>query len=316
MGHAGGSGGVEPHIVAGVLADVVGGLARRADFEIVGRRRDYQVIIGHLVGTPEKFVIKLAGADAPHWASAAAFERLPVVSRLLEQHGVRVPRVLAVDTSGKRWPVSYVVTTFLPGTAWAAARQTFGETDRAVLFGELGEVVARVHSIAFDAFGDLEPAGGVRDGSAYAQALAARAARRVGDARRLALFEQQIHQHAAVLSGVVRAAMTHEDLNHYNLLVTRRSGVWHFAALLDLDSAWAGNPESDLAKLELWRGMQHPAFWVTYTAERAIADDYAARRALLQLLWCLEYARPTAEHHAATADVCRELGIPPIRFDA
>jgi fructosamine-3-kinase len=310
-----GRGGIEPHIVADLLADVVGGAARCAEIEVAGRRGDYQVVIAHVVATSEKFVIKLAGAGAPHFASAAAFERLAVVSRLFEQHGVRVPRVLAVDTSGKRWPLRYVVTSFLPGTSWAAAMQTFDAADRVMLFRELGEMVARVHGVAMGAFGDLEPGGGIRDGSAYPHALGARVARRIGDKRWLAMFEQQLERHADVLRRVEKAALTHEDLHHFNLLVARRGGIWHLAGLLDLDSAWAGNPESDLAKLELWRGMQHPAFCAAYTAERRVADDYAARRPLLQLLWCLEYARPTAEHHAVTADICKQLGIPAIRFD-
>ena len=91
-------------------------------------------------------------------------------------------------------------------------------------------------------------------------------------------------------------------------------GNWHLAGVLDFDSAWAGNPESDLARLELWRGMMHPSFWSTYAAEHRVADSYASRRALLQLLWCLEYAHPTREHNAVTAGVCGELGIPPIVF--
>ena len=91
-------------------------------------------------------------------------------------------------------------------------------------------------------------------------------------------------------------------------------GNWHLAGVLDFDSAWAGNPESDLARLELWRGMMHPSFWSTYAAAHRVADSYASRRALLQLLWCLEYAHPTREHNAVTAGVCGELGIPPIVF--
>jgi hypothetical protein len=60
--------------------------------------------------------------------------------------------------------------------------------------------------------------------------------------------------------------------------------------------------------------MMHPRFWDTYAAAQRVADTYAQRRALLQLLWCLEYARPTADHHAVTAAVCDELGIAPVVF--
>ncbi len=84
--------------------------------------------------------------------------------------------------------------------------------------------------------------------------------------------------------------------------------------MLDFDKAWAGCGESDLARLELWRGMTGDGFWQGYTSLLPIPAGYADRRPLYQLLWCLEYARPTPEHIADTAAVCATLGIPPIVF--
>ncbi|MGI8826291.1 MAG: fructosamine kinase family protein [Chloroflexota bacterium] len=103
--------------------------------------------------------------------------------------------------------------------------------------------------------------------------------------------------------------LTHEDLNPNNVLLTRDRSGWCLGGILDFDSAWAGCPESDLARLELWRGMTHPAFWDGYTTVVSIDDGYPARRPIFQLLWCLEYARPTRIHVADTARVCRALGV-------
>jgi fructosamine-3-kinase len=86
------------------------------------------------------------------------------------------------------------------------------------------------------------------------------------------------------------------------------------AALLDFDSAWASQGESDLARLELWRGMTGSEFLPAYEAIQPLKPGYRDRRPLYQLLWCLEYASPTPEHHADTATVCAELGIAPVRF--
>ena len=86
-------------------------------------------------------------------------------------------------------------------------------------------------------------------------------------------------------------------------------GNWHLAGVLDFDSAWAGHHESDLARLELWRGMVGEGFWDTYRAVHQMDELYLQRRPIYQLLWCLEYASASPEHIADTRRVCAELGI-------
>ena len=60
--------------------------------------------------------------------------------------------------------------------------------------------------------------------------------------------------------------------------------------------------------------MMGDGFTEGYTATQPIAADYPTRRPIYQLLWCLEYARPTAQHHADTARVCAALDILPVTF--
>jgi fructosamine-3-kinase len=110
--------------------------------------------------------------------------------------------------------------------------------------------------------------------------------------------------------------LCHEDLNPHNLLVEDGEDHAPVVAMIDFDSAWAGCAESDLARLELWRGMIGDGFWEAYRATAPLSPSYPDRRPLYQLLWCLEYARSTPQHHADTARVCAELGIAPITFDA
>jgi len=51
-----------------------------------------------------------------------------------------------------------------------------------------------------------------------------------------------------------------------------------------------------------------------YRSEARLARDHPHRRALLQLLWCLEYAALTPGHHADTAAVCAALNILAVQF--
>jgi hypothetical protein len=212
-----------------LVAEVLGASSRVIAYQPILHSPDYCVVIGELAPSGAKISLKLAGPNAPHWASADAFERAKVLSHLVRHQGVTAPEVLAVDTSCTRWPVRYLIATFLPGTTWASTAHRFD---------------------------DVPPRG-----SPVLPALPAHA-----------------------LSKSSRPA---------------RCQLW---------------PESDLARLELWRGMMHPSFWHTYAADHRLSELYASRRAMLQLLWCLEYAKPTAQHNADTAAVCAELEIPAIVF--
>ena len=151
----------------------------------------------------------------------------------------------------------------------------------------------------------------------YLTALAARARRRIANLAHADLFAAVLEAHASDFASITEPRLTHEDLNPSNLLLVPGedgNDDWRIAAILDFESAWAGCPESDIARLELWRDMMGEGFYEGYTAQQPISDGYQARRAVYQLLWCLEYARPTPEHHADTARVCAALGIPPVIF--
>ncbi|HZS88003.1 MAG TPA: fructosamine kinase family protein [Chloroflexota bacterium] len=101
---------------------------------------------------------------------------------------------------------------------------------------------------------------------------------------------------------------------HGHLTVAAAQDGMPSVGVIDFDSAWAGCPESDLARLELWRGIVGDGFREAYGSHVPVSPRYPERRPILQLLWCLEYARPTPQHHADTARICAELGIEPVTF--
>jgi fructosamine-3-kinase len=182
------------------------------------------------------------------------------------------------------------------------------------LYAQLGQAVAQLQSIRFPSCGEIGPDGAVIDGAPYIEAFARRARRRIANPNHANLFVALLQQRAALFSDVPAGVLAHEDLNPTNLLLLDEGGAWRLSSILDFDSAWAGTAESDLARLELWRGMTGEGFHQAYEAIAPIAAGYRHRRALCQLLWCLEFASPTAQHHADTARVCAELGIARITF--
>ena len=141
-------------------------------------------------------------------------------------------------------------------------------------------------------------------------ALLERARRAIRPGRLRALFLTALNRHQDRLADVQEASLCHDDLHQHNILFRREGECWLLATILDFDKAWAGHRESDLARLDLWTGMTGPDFWSGYAQHCPVDPAYPRRRGLYQLLWCLEYARPTPKHEADTRRVCADLGLP------
>lgn len=281
---------------------------------VTRRRRDYVVVLATLAGLAQPVAIKLAGPDAP---LACPFERTAAILRLVRAcTAVPVPEPLAQDVSYRDYPWRYAIMTALPGVPWQAARRDWTMAARRDAWAELGRAVAALHTITFPACGEVGAAGAVLDGQPYAAALAVRAGRRLTEPRQRDMFLRVLADRSVIFRESQQPCLSHEDLNPTNLLVApdARTGRWRLTGILDFDSAWAGDRESDLARLALWEGMTGEGFWAAYGLERSLTPAEAERRLVLQLLWCLEYAQPTQRHHADTRQICAALGVPPITF--
>ena len=276
------------------------------------RSQDYAVIVVTLAPPAAPVVVKLAG---PRAHLACPFDRTEAISGLVRTH-TPVPTfsVLACDVSYRVWPWRYLIMTQMPGMTWRAAHPEQLVETRRGLYQALGHVVGHLHTLQFPTFGEIEPSGAVAQGAPLLSALEQRAARRLVDTRHVALFSSVLHAREAAFAHAPGPVLCHEDLNPHNILLRHEAGTWQVTAILDFDSAWAGSAESDLARLELWRGLTGEGFRSAYKAVTPIAPGYEERRPVYQLLWCLEYADPSPEHVADTAGVCAELGIPPVTF--
>ncbi len=281
-------------------------------YSMLARETDYTVLAARLAHPELELLVKLAGPRAP---VPCPFDRTAAIYRLVRTHTtVPVSGVLAVDVSYREFPWRYMITTYLRGHTWAQVRPRLNATELRDAYWQLGQAVATLHTIELAGFGEIDPNGTVPFGSPYLQALAVRAQRRIAQARHAGRFLELLRERAHLFADVTTARLTHEDLHADNILFRYEGGRWQLSGIVDFDSAWAGDPESDLARLELWRGMMGEGFPEAYAAVRPVAPGYLARRALYQLLWCLEYGRSTAQHIADTRHVCAALGLAPDTF--
>ena len=223
---------------------------------------------------------------------------------------IPMPEVLAVNMSYQTWPWRYFVKTHIPGQEWAAVRRQMNPEELSGAYRQIGNAVAQLHTIHFPLFGELAVDGSVQGGEPYLTALIEHARSAIKNARLRDLYFSVLERHRALFLDVRHPSLCHEDLHKHNILFQYRQGRWHLATILDFDKAWAGHHETDLARLELWEGMLGQEFWVPYEAIRPVEPLYRQRRPIHQLLWCLEYAQPTAEHLADTRRLCVELGLP------
>ena len=176
----------------------------------------------------------------------------------------------------------------------------------------MGRAVRQLHSIHFPGFGELSANGTIVSNNAYLAALAERAKTRIKKTEHAALFCALLSERASLFRSVKQPGLCHEDLHKHNILFDFRNERWQLSAILDFDSTWAGSYESDLARLELWRGMVGPGFWEGYGRQPEESVQYAERRLIHQLMWCLEYASPVPAHVADTRRICDALGLAPI----
>ena len=315
---------------------VFGAKCRLLAWHPVDSRDGDLVIFATLVFPARVVVIKLADPQSPRppLAREAAIQQ-----RVARETSVPVCDVLAVDDSCQRFPWRYLMTAHAPGMDWRDGLTRMSPPARRDIFRQLGEAVAALHSLRYQEFGEAEVEAHVLDltprpsllwerggqtlpagwegSSSFLEALTARARRRIANPTHADLFANVLQARASDFADISEPRLTHEDLNPSNLLLVPgedESGDWRMAAILDFESAWAGCPESDIARLELWRDMMGDGFYAGYTTIRPIAEGYPARRPVYQLLWCLEYARATPAHHADTARVCAALGIPAVTF--
>lgn len=120
---------------------------------------------------------------------------------------------------------------------------------------------------------------------------------------------EQLVQNASLWAHVLRPAITHNDLHGFNVLFHPDRPV-EVSGILDFDKAWGGPAESDLARMELWRGMSSPSFLAACRDHVPELAGYSERRPFYQLLWCLEFAQNTQDHLDTTNVLLARLGLP------
>jgi aminoglycoside phosphotransferase (APT) family kinase protein len=283
---------------------VLGSKSTVTRLEILQAGPEQSVFRLTLSGPPRRLVLKVAGPGT----GPINFERTATALSLARAAGVPVPAVLAVDTSYRSGPWSYLLQEHVDGVEWRSLRPLLTPEQVRTAHREIATAVLAIQSVSFTSFGELNTAGRPTGGDLLS-ALRRRAELRVADLNRRTTFLDVLDRKSSLFADQARSTLCHDDLQHTNLIFRPERGRWQLAAVLDWDKAWAGPPESDIARMSFWDDMTGAGFWEVYEAVAQPAEGHSERALVYQLLWCLEYPVTTPRHVADTASVYRRLGI-------
>lgn len=215
---------------------------------------------------------------------------------LLRFHDIPLPRVLALDASGRHVPFHYLIMTCMPGETVSRSLTRLSAARQQHIAFEAGAYLATMHRHTFHQFGLLyEIAAGVpkRDWVAY---IADFYADYCGQVRALGLLPeavlariQTVQERLRPLFDAVRTGhFVHGDYHFSNLLQQdgRISGV------VDFDWAMSGDPSWDFRiddQLEDAAPGSREAFYAGYTSRGRLPDQHFERVAFYRIGLYLDY---------------------------
>jgi fructosamine-3-kinase len=295
-------------LLAELLRKTVGTDVEIDTYEVLNQHPDYYVLQVRLHHPSLELAIKLAGPDASYHYP---FDRTAMFHRLVaERTTIPMPEILAVDVSYTHYPWRYLIKPYLPGEEWRLVKPQLTAREQVEAYRQIGQAVAELHSIRFQAFGEVNSDGKVTSGNDYLSALNHHILKIIKNSNYQDMLLQLVDKQSFLFQDVAEARLCHEDLHHRNILFSQENSQWQLATILDFDKAWAGHHEIDLSKLEFWTDMIGEGFWQAYNRVVSMDTLYPQRRPIYQLLWCLDYAANTSEHLADTGHICEQLGIP------
>lgn len=244
-----------PEVVRRLFADLLPGSGEVAEVE---RFAEGSVSGAHRIsfegGAAEQVVVKL---PAPRYQWLAAKEVYGY--RLLAEHGISaIPKVLAFEESVPLLGGSpCTVLSLLPGRPLSEVSEELTESELFELYRQAGTLLAAIHAIAMEAYGDIRT--GIVDPQPDNAAGMARQFEQLlrefgelgGDGEVAALIADAVAGSAEVFAACQRPVLCHGDFHEGNILVQRdQSGQWRVTGTIDLENLHASDPLVDLVRTE------------------------------------------------------------------
>lgn len=181
------------------------------------------------------------------------------IYELLDRHGVApIPEIWHSEAASVHLDARpCTVMTMMEGVPLSTVAGAMAEHELFDVYRQMGELLASVHAISMDAFGYitteiLDPA---TTNAEYILGSVERHleqyATRGGSQSLWSALRRHFADHASLFDLCKRPALCHNDFHENNVLVTRRDGSrWSISGLIDMETAIAADPVSDVAKTD------------------------------------------------------------------
>ncbi|MGI8686986.1 MAG: phosphotransferase family protein [Thermomicrobiales bacterium] len=224
------------------------------------------------------------------------FENERVAYDLLAGSGLPVPSVIVLDASRQVVPYDCIILTRLPGTNLAESWRDLTPAQIHDLVWEAGRCLARLHTMAFPAFGKLREQDAPRFRS-WLDYFNDYVHRYLSEAARYSLLNCALHtrleatlaRSQSLLARVARGVLVHSDYHYENIL--QRAG--RLTGILDFEWALSADPTYDFMSADVREGQipgSEAAFRGGYRSARSFDAEHEQRLAVYRLFLRLETA--------------------------
>lgn len=219
---------------------------------------DARVVETSLLGQGVKSVVTLIALDQHDDLALKVFTRGEATARehaayrLLGDHDLPMPRMLAAAEATEELPYGFTLMTLAPGAALNTKFVSLERDQLLEIYRGIGAFQAALHKHAAPGFAEQV------DSSAYvgnAELMRARLGRSLagflehGGNRYLAsVADRQFGEHEAALAGCTRPVVCHGDLHPENVRVAQTADGLRFSSAIDLEESFAGDPVMDLVR--------------------------------------------------------------------
>ncbi len=231
-----------------------------------------------------------------------------VYSLIAGKTDVPVPHVFLIDKTRALVPFSYMVMPKMRGKLLSSVKELMTKEERAGLYAELGETLAKIHAIKFGNWGWINGKGGTEgcgasDGCSswrdffvwdLRQKLENLKGKMPGHERFAADCWSYVKKHEHLLEIQDCPCLVHNDFHWWNILVDRtraeQKPKWHVSSVFDVEWAISGHSEVDLTRTErhiLRYDKDYPealdTFFEGYRRRGKISPEYSERKYLYML---------------------------------
>jgi len=223
----------------------------------------------------------------------ARSERNAIACSILQKYNIPSPRLIALDVSKELAPVNYVLISRLEGSNVRDIWKSLPEDEQKRLFFEYGKLMAKLHEIPMEKFGD--PADKNRQFDEWYGCIAARfnanlkfaEENRLAPPEKLSAIRQFFSENSELLHVKAKPVFVHNDFQAKNI----RYHSGKICGIFDFDEVLGAHNEMEFIKTCL--PFKREKVWLKeilkgYRSIGTLSDKFEQRLKLYQLNFCLK----------------------------